>query len=130
MFEVALKKGLKGICFTREFPDRLSKKYDLSGALVIWLSNIGSQNSIRPKDLEKITLQCNEALNSSQCIIMIDGLEYLITNNGFISVLKLLQFLRDATAVNRSILIISINQHAIKDSEVNLLRREVDRIIE
>ncbi len=130
LFEVALKKGLKGICFTREFPDRLSKKHDLSGALVIWLSNIGSQNSIRPKDLEKITLQCNEALNSSQCIIMIDGLEYLITNNGFISVLKLLQFLRDATAVNRSILIISINQHAIKDSEVNLLRREVDRIIE
>ncbi len=130
LFEVALKKGLRGICFTREYPDKLSRKHDLAGATVIWLSNIGSQNSIRPKDLEKITLQCNEALNASQCIIMIDGLEYLITNNGFISVLKLLQFLRDATAVNSSILIISINQHAIKDSEVSLLRREVDRTIE
>ena len=130
LFEVALKKGLRGICFTREYPDKLFRKHDLTGATVIWLSNIGSQNSIRPKDLEKITLQCNEALNASQCIIMIDGLEYLITNNGFISVLKLLQFLRDATAVNSSILIISINQHAIKDSEVSLLRREVDRTIE
>ncbi len=130
LFEVALKKGLKGLCFTREFPDKLRKKHDLSGATVMWLSNIGSENSIRPKDLEKITLQCNESLSASQCIIMIDGLEYLITNNGFISVIKMLQFLRDATAVNRSILIISINQHAIKDSEVSLLRREADRIIE
>lgn len=130
LFGTALKNGLKGLCFTREFPDKLAQKHDLSGATVIWLSNMGSQNSIRPKDLEKITLQCNEVLNSSQCIIMIDGLEYLITNNGFISVLKLLQFLRDATAVNRSLLILSINPQAIKDSEASLIRREVDRTIE
>ncbi|MBX8631093.1 MAG: DUF835 domain-containing protein [Thermoplasmata archaeon] len=130
LFEVGLKRGLKGLCFTREFPDKLAQRHDLKGAVVMWLSNIGSQNSIRPKDLEKITLQCNEFLAASQSIILIDGLEYLITNNGFISVLKMLQFLRDSTAVNNSVLIISINQHAIKDSEVSLIKREIDRIIE
>jgi hypothetical protein len=130
LFEIGLKRGLKGLCFTREYPEKLRQKHDLGDATVVWLSNIGSQDAIRPKDLEKITLQCNELLASSQSVILIDGLEYLITNNGFISVLKLLQFLRDATAVNRSVLIISINQHAIKDSEVSLIRREVDRIVE
>ena len=130
LFEIGLKKGLKGLCFTREYPDKLRQRHDLKDATVVWLSNIGSQDTIRPKDLEKITLQCNELLASSQSVILIDGLEYLITNNGFISVLKLLQFLRDATAVNRSVLIISINQHAIKDSEVSLIKREVDRIVD
>ncbi len=130
LFEIGLKKGLKGLCFTREYPEKLRQRHDLKDAAVVWLSNIGSQDTIRPKDLEKITLQCNELLASSQSVILIDGLEYLITNNGFISVLKLLQFLRDATAVNRSVLIISINQHAIKDSEVSLIKREVDRIVD
>ena len=129
LFEAGLTKGFKGLCFTRQYPEKFGQKFAFDGTAVFWLSNIGSENSIRPKDLEKITLQCNENLNKWKCIILIDGLEYLITNNGFLTVLKMIQFLRDATAVNKSILILSVNPNAIGENEVNLIMREVDKVL-
>lgn len=129
LFEAGLTKGFKGLCFTRQYPEKIGQKFAFDGTSVFWLTNIGSENSIRPKDLEKITLQCNEYLNKWKCIILIDGLEYLITNNGFLTVLKMLQFLRDSTAVNKSILILSINPNAIGENEVNLIMREVDNVL-
>ena len=129
LFEAGLIKGFKGLCFTRQYPEKFGQKFAFDDMAVFWLSNMGSENSIRPKDLEKITLLCNENLNKWKCIILIDGLEYLITNNGFLTVLKMLQFLRDATAVNKSILILSINPNAIGENEVNLIMREVDKVL-
>lgn len=129
LFEAGLRRGFKGLCFTRQYPEKITQKFSTDGTAVFWLSNMGSENSIRPKDLEKITLQCNEYLSKWKCIIMIDGLEYLITNNSFITVLKMLQFLRDATAVNKSILVLSVNPNAIGENEVNLIMREVDKVL-
>lgn len=128
LFEACMGLGYGGLCFTRQYPERVKQKLEHDAA-VFWLSNIGSENSIRPKDLEKITLQCNERLGNGKSVILIDGMEYLVTNNGFITVLKMLQFLRDATAVSDSILILSINPSAINENEVNLILREVDKVI-
>ncbi len=129
LFTASLAMGYAGLCFTRQYPEKISQKFPADGSSIYWLSNIGSDNAIRPKDLEKITLQCNEYLSKSRSVILIDGLEYLITNNGFITVLKMLQYLRDAAAVKKSIMILSINPNAISENEVNLIMREVDKVI-
>lgn len=130
VFEAGLKTGLKGLCFSREYPEKLTEKHNLGGATLVWISNVWAEGSIRPKDLEKITLRCDELLSSARSIILIDGLESLITSNGFLSVIKMLGFLRDATALHQSILLISVNQNVITPGEAGLLKREVDRIIE
>lgn len=130
LFEAGLKRGLKGLCFTREFPEKLTQKHDLKDATVIWISNVWAENSIRPNNLEKINLLSEECLATAPSVIFVDGLESLITNNGFLSVIKMMGFLRDAAAVHHSVLIVSVNRRVITEGEIGLLKREVDRVVE
>lgn len=130
LFEAGLKRGLKGLCFTREFPEKLTQKHDLKDATVIWISNVWAENSIRPNNLEKINLLSEECLATAPSVIFVDGLESLITNNGFLSVIKMLGFLRDAAAVHHSVLVVSVNRRVITEGEIGLLKREVDRVVE
>jgi archaellum biogenesis ATPase FlaH len=96
----------------------------------VWLSNVGRDNAIRPKDLEKLSVALEQFLSQSGGgIVLLDGLEYLITNNNFITVLRLIQSLRDQVAINQSILLMAVNRSTLESHQLNLLEREVDYTI-
>jgi hypothetical protein len=127
LFVNALAKGMKGFCITRNYPAKIRSKFNLGETPVIWLSNVGRENTIRPKDLEKLSLSLEEFLSrAGGGIVMLDGLEYLITNNNFITVLRLIQSLRDQVAINQSILLLAVNRSTLESHQLNLLEREVD----
>ena len=97
---------------------------------MIWLSNVGRENTIRPKDLEKLSISLEQFLSQAGGgIVLLDGLEYLITNNNFITVLRLIQSLRDQVAINQSILLMAVNKSTLESHQLNLLEREVDYTI-
>jgi len=96
---------------------------------ILWLSNVGKENSVRPKDLEKLSLSVEQFLGGTTGVILIDGLEYLVTNNNFITVLRLIQSLRDQVAINGAVLLLSVNPSALDAHQMTLLEREVDRVI-
>jgi len=130
LFVNALKKGMKGFCITRNYPAKIRSKFDLKDTPVIWLSNVGRENTIRPKDLEKLSLSLEQFLSQpGGGIVLLDGLEYLITNNNFITVLRLIQSLRDQVAINQSILLMAVNKSTLESHQLNLLEREVDHTI-
>ena len=130
LFLNALKKGMKGYCITRNYPAKIRSKFDLKETPVVWLSNVGRDNAIRPKDLEKLSLSLEQFLSQSGGgIVLLDGLEYLITNNNFITVLRLIQSLRDQVAINQSILLMAVNRSTLESHQLNLLEREVDYTI-
>jgi len=60
---------------------------------------------------------------------LIDRLEYLVTNNNFITVLRLIQSMRDQVAINGAVLLVSVNPSALDAHQVTLLEREADRVI-
>jgi len=126
MFENALNSGMKGFCVTRNYPLKIKAKHDLKDTLMIWLSSIGKENSLRPKDLEKLSFSLDQFISHEGGIILLDGLEYLITNNNFLTVLRFLQSLRDQVAVNNSVLLLALNPSTLEPSELNLLEKEVD----
>jgi predicted flap endonuclease-1-like 5' DNA nuclease len=131
LFLKTLKKGMKGYCVTRNYPAKIRSKFDLKDTPVIWLSNVGRDNAIRPKDLEKLSLSLEQFLSQSGGgIVLLDGLEYLITNNNFITVLRLIQSLRDQVAINQSILLMAVNRSTLESHQLNLLEREVDYTIQ
>ena len=86
-FEKALSQGLKGFCVTRNYPLKIKSKYNLGDTEILWLSNVGKENSLRPKDLEKLSYSLEQFLANNSGVILLDGLEYLITNNNFLTVL-------------------------------------------
>ncbi|RLF47103.1 MAG: hypothetical protein DRN20_06360, partial [Thermoplasmata archaeon] len=59
----------------------------------------------------------------------LDGVEYLAVNNTFISVLKLIQALRDLSAINNTTLLIPILKDAFEKHQINMLEREVDGVL-
>ena len=130
LFINALRKGMKGYCITRNYPAKIRSKFDLKDTPVIWLSNVGRESTIRPKDLEKLSLSLEQFLSQpGGGIVLLDGLEYLITNNNFITVLRLIQSLRDQVAINQSILLMAVNRSTLETHQLNLLEREVDYTI-
>jgi isoleucyl-tRNA synthetase len=126
MFEKAINSGMKGFCVTRNYPLKIKAKHDLKDTPMLWLSSIGKENSLRPKDLEKLSFSLDQFISHESGIILLDGLEYLITNNNFLTVLRFLQSLRDQVAVNNSILLLALNPSTLEPSELNLLEKEVD----
>ncbi len=128
-FEKEIGKGLKGYCVTRNYPVKIKAKYNIGETPIVWLSNVGKENSLRPKDLEKLSYSLETFLGNGGGIVLLDGLEYLITNNNFLTVLRFLQSLRDQVAINHSILLMVLNPSTLDPHEMNLLEKEVDGTI-
>ncbi|HXZ24487.1 MAG TPA: isoleucine--tRNA ligase [Methanomassiliicoccales archaeon] len=130
MFEKAMGEGMKGFCVTRNYPLKIKARYNLGETPILWLSNVGKENSIRPKDLEKLSVSLEQFLSTQGGgIVLLDGLEYLITNNNFLTVLRLVQSLRDQVAINHSILLLALNPSTLDAHELNLLEKEVDSTV-
>lgn len=125
----AIGQGIESLCISREYPDRLEKHYGLKGVRSIWLSTAGDAESIRPNDLEKISLQVSDFFKKSSGIVLIDGLEYLISNNSFQPVVKLMQHLRDVAAKSGGILLFSLNPSVLQPGELGLVTKEVDAVL-
>lgn len=129
LFSTALQSGVSGMCVAREFPEKISRRYGLEGAHIIWLSSVGDQNAIKPNDLEKISLQISDFFRAKSGIALLDGIEYLISNNNFQTVVRLVQHLRDLAAKSGAVLLLSLNPVTLSANELGLLRKEVDNVI-
>jgi len=129
LFIDQLSTGKKGFCVTRNYPAKIKARFRLGEMPLYWLSNVGKDNTIRPKDLEKLNLQIEQFLANNDVVILLDGLEYLITNNSFVAVMRLLQSLRDQVAIHQSIMLIAVNPSTLESHQLNLLEKEIDRVI-
>lgn len=130
LFRDILISGERGLCVSRDYPDKIKEEYDLKEVEMIWLSNVDREDVIRPKSLEKLSLALENFLTKTGGVIMLKGLEYLITNNEFKTVLHLIQSIKDQVAINESILLIPINPSAMNDEHIDLVSGEVDGVIE
>jgi hypothetical protein len=129
LFVNQLNIGMRGFCITRNYPAKIKARFKLGDIPLFWLSNVGKDNTIRPKDLEKLSVSLEQFLSNKSVVILLDGIEYLITNNNFITILRLIQSLRDQVAINQSILILAVNPSTLESHQLNLLEREIDGVI-
>lgn len=129
LFADTLAHGLPGLCATRVYPEILKQRFDFPNCVVLWLSNAGKEDSVRPRDLERLSLLLEQFFSNRKGVVLIDGIEYLITNNDFVTVLRLVQSLRDLVAMNLAIMIVSLNPSTLGFQELNLLEREMDSVL-
>ena len=126
----ALDLGRKGSYITRDHPRKISRKYKLDNASYVWLTKMPGENNIRPGQLDKINQFSEEFLkNSPGGVIVIEGLEYLVTHNDFEDVFSMVQSLKDLASVTESILVISISPSILEKSQLKALEREVDCLL-
>jgi isoleucyl-tRNA synthetase len=129
LFVEAMEGGRKGLCVTRVFPAKVRERIGSPDLPILWLSNVGKEDAIRPKDLEKLSLAVEQFLTRQKGVLLLDGIEYLVTNNNFLTVLRLLQSIRDQVAIHNAVLLLSVNPSTFDAHQLTLLEREVDQVI-
>ncbi|HEY5605529.1 MAG TPA: DUF835 domain-containing protein [Thermoplasmata archaeon] len=132
MFTDFLKARARGLCITRIHPDDLRARYPpLEDAGFIWLSkSVGKKGGrmavAEPSALVDIASAISDfAADGGNGAVLLEGLEYLISQNGFASVMRFLQKVNEKVVLNDSYLLISANPAAMKEQEYKLLAKEV-----
>ncbi len=117
--------GISGFIVSRESPERVKEKYNLVKTPILWLSRSEREYTISPDDLSKLSYIIEDfTKKSTESVILIDGLEYLITQIGFDAVLKHVQELRDTMILNNSRLVIPVHKETLSVKEYSILERQ------
>ena len=115
----------QGLCFTLCSPMEIRLKYALQTTPIFWISNHGPEN-VSPVDLEIIADIISKFLKQSKNpVILIDGIEHLIFENGYSPVLKFLKDAAEAMVLQNAIMILPVNRTAIEPKELALMERSM-----
>ncbi|MBU7046575.1 MAG: PAS domain S-box protein [Theionarchaea archaeon] len=117
--------GIPGFVVSRVYPEKLKRKYTLAQTPVLWFSRSQRENTIGPDDLPKLIYVISDfTKKSEESVILLEGLEYLIIQVGFETVLKSVQELRDIVVMNNSRLIVPFRKDTLSEREYSILERE------
>lgn len=122
-FLEAVSDGRRGLCVTREFPDRLRRRIGSRDVTVIWLSNVGRQNSVKPSDVTALeTLFVSALTEGHVSAVLLEGFEYLVTVNTLAPVLKLLRELHTRAEAAGTAVWVPVNPRLLTPGEVDMLK--------
>ena len=115
----------QGLCFTMRSPEEIRQKYVLQTTPIFWISNHGTE-SISANGLEMIADITGRFLKKSRNpVVLLDGIEYLVVANGFVSVLKFLRDIEEWMIINKAIFILPLNPAALEGKELALIERNM-----
>ena len=129
-FAAFLGGGGGGLVITRTNPKRVRETYGLPAERILWLTDRegSAEDRIAPA-LERIVYEIEDFMSKQpRGAVLIDGIEYLVSNNSFDAVLKFVRRLLDAISESQYTLIISLGSGTIKEQELKVLEREMEVI--
>jgi len=120
--------GINGLYITRQNPEQIRKAYDLERTPIIWLTREKTEEkSIEPTDLVELSHTMKEFIKEvGESVIMLDGLEYLIVQNGYKELLQFMQSLKDSISMSSSRLVVPLDPSTIDTQQLHLLKREMN----
>jgi predicted metal-binding protein len=138
LFSSLLKKGSKGLCISRTHPDTLKEKYGIE-ADTVWLTKTENAHGhtktkgvdyVSPNNLAHLASSVREFLSKGKNgAVIIEGLEYLTTQNDFRSVLKFLQLVNEQIVLDKGYLIIPVDEATMDSKDFSLIEREMSQVL-
>jgi len=122
-----MDEGYKGLVITRMNPKRIRDEFKVEPE-ILWLTDKEStqEKTVGPS-LEMIIHTIQEFMNSEEKgIIVLDGIQYLISNTNFEAVLRMVRSLADEISESDDILAISVSPETLKPQELSILEREME----
>lgn len=129
LFETHLSEEVPGLCVTRQFPEKVKDAFDLKESRILWLSHTPGKDHHNPTSIGTLATIISSFIERyKRCIVLIDGLEYLVINNGFQQVLRFVEHINEQVMQSRSTVVIPISPNAFSEKELALLERNVEVI--
>jgi len=121
--------NIQGLCVTRQHPTIIRKEWGLEKTPIIWLSNQLGKVYVNPSNIGILSDTIIRFVEKSgDGVILIDGIEFLIVNNDFDKVLRMVHHVTEAVMENRSRLIVSVDPRTLDTRELALLERNMEII--
>lgn len=126
MYIAEVGKGMKGLYITRSNPSQVRKNFKLGDSKICWLTGVKASEDVQSiSGLQELSILVSNTIDENpKSVIFLDGIEYLISNNDFPIVLRLVQQIRDKVSTSESKMIIPINPNALEPRQMTLLQRE------
>jgi len=124
----SIEDGSSAFLVTRTNPKRLRDLFDLGEARIVWLTDRDSvSEDTIPPTLERIIYTIENFIKrTDKGVVVLDGLEYLISNNNFDAVLRFLRRLVDEVSESSCFLLLSVSPKTLKEQELKILEREME----
>ncbi len=129
IFADQVKHNIQGLCVTRQNPKKIREQYGLEKTPIIWLTGgegLQGEISMKPDNLTGLGATLGKFLTQSQNgLILLDGIEYLMTRNGYEAVLKLIHFLNDKVMTSDCMVICCVDPATMDDRQYHILLTEM-----
>ena len=127
-FKRLLAEGRRGLVITRAHPTRVQQEHALD-CPVMWIAKSTKASSgvlsLEPTRLMKMHGTMSDFIKANKgAVILLDGLEYLITENGFAPVMKAIQLTNEEVAMNDAFLLVPVDSRTLETQQLGYLERE------
>ena len=124
----AVQGSQGGLLITRTNPRRVREQFPLESVTVLWLTDReGSREETIAPALERIVYEIERFMSKHpRGSVMLDGIEYLVSNNSFDAVLRFVRRLVDSVSEGHFRFLISLGPATVKEQELKMLEREMD----
>jgi PAS domain S-box-containing protein len=129
VFADLVTHGVGGLCISRSFPDKIRDEYGLKKTPIVWLTTnrLEQFHCISPSGIAELSSVIVAFLERTKNgVIMLEGLEYLISQNSYKTILNLFQLLNDKIMMSDSRLLISMDPLTLDEKETHLLQKETN----
>ena len=119
-----LDKGHSGMIICRRHPDRVREELGRDVPM-LWLSSQPGPDRVDPTSLNILLHSVTAFIErSAPAVILLEGVEYLISQNSVDKVLRMLYALRDSVTVAGSKLIVMLDPDVLYERDLALMEKE------
>lgn len=120
---------LSGYIVSRQHPNLIREKYGFEGTQIIWLATQAGENTMDPTSLGMLAHSISEFLSKTKDgVVMLDGLEYLITSNDFKKVVRAMEQINDSVMNYEGYFIMTLDPKAFDQKELAIIERYFELI--
>jgi len=106
-FLEAIKSSIYGLILSTTNPKNIKEKYGLITTPVVWISDEAFEDGVDPKNLKRLaTVIINFMKRIENAVILVDGIDSIISINGYDNVQPVVQTLISSAQITKNILII------------------------
>lgn len=127
LFEVLMEQKLPGLVVTRQYPERVRRERGLTDVRILWLSHTPGEDFHNPTAIGTLAkvLQKFVEDNNGEGVVLLDGLEFLIINNGFLQTLMFVEHVNEFIMQHRATVLLPVSPDTLEEKELALLERNI-----